>query len=103
MPLLDDELRSRLPPINSQEAEDDPIVYAKFFLPETCFTWYVTEGSPIEDDYRFFGLVIGSDWGFEPFLLSDLEAIRNTSGPDVERDMAFVEGRLNDVVPPPDL
>jgi len=43
MRLLSDELRARLPQLYSQESSDDPIVYAKFFLPGTGWTWYVTE------------------------------------------------------------
>lgn len=45
MKLLTDELRTRLPPLYSQEAEAEPKVYAKFFLPGTGWSWYVTEGS----------------------------------------------------------
>ena len=59
MKLLTDELRARLPPLYSQEAEAEPMVYAKFFLPGTGWTWYVTEGSPQEEDFLFFGFVVG--------------------------------------------
>ena len=45
MKLLTDELRAKLPALYAQSAEADPIVYAKFFLPGTGWTWYVTEGS----------------------------------------------------------
>lgn len=100
--LLTDELRSRLPPLYSQEKEADPVVYAKFFLPGTGWTWYVTEGSPQEDDYLFFGFVVGLDSEFGYFLLSELEAIRTSLDLSVERDLAFPEGRLTDIVPAPD-
>jgi hypothetical protein len=59
--LLTDQLRARLPPLYSQEAAADPVVYAKFFLPGTAWTWYVTEGSPEDEDYKFFGYVMGSN------------------------------------------
>ncbi len=36
MKLLTDELRARLPPLYSQEAEAEPMVYAKFFMPGTA-------------------------------------------------------------------
>jgi len=42
MKLLTDELRAKLPALYSQEHEADPVVYAKFFLPGTSWTWYVT-------------------------------------------------------------
>ena len=86
MKLLNDELRRKLPPLYSQEAEADPVVYAKFFL--SGWTWYVTEGSPEDDDFIFFGFVIGleEEWGH--FSLSELSA-RGPSGFPIERDLHF--------------
>jgi len=103
MKLLTDELRARLPPLYSQEAEADPIVYAKFFLPGTGWTWYVTEGSPRENDFLFFGFVVGLESEFGYFLLSELEGVRTRLGTTVEHDLHFKEGKLIDVVPAPDL
>lgn len=102
MKLLPDELRQRLPALYAQEAEADPVVYAKFFLPGTNWSWYVTEGSPREDDFLFFGFVVGQTSEFGYFLLLELEAIRGPFGFVVERDLTFREGRLTDVVPAPD-
>jgi hypothetical protein len=103
MKLLTNELRAKLPPLYSQEAEADPVVYAKFFLPGTGWTWYVTEGSPQEEDFLFFGFVVGLDSEFGYFLLSELESVRSPLlGLPVERDLTFPEGRLTDVVPAPD-
>src|ERR1700680_1540712 len=103
MKLLSDELRARLPPLYSQEAEDEPMVYAKFFLPGTGWTWYVTEGSEQEGDFLFFGFVVGLDSEFGYFRLSELESVASRLGLHVERDLAFRQGRLTDVVPAPDL
>src|SRR5882762_8105237 len=102
MKLLTDELRARLPPLYSQEAEDDPMVYAKFFMPGTGWTWYVTEGSPQGDEFLFFGFVVGLESEFGYFLLSELEGVRTPQGLSVERDLSFREGKLTDVVPAPD-
>src|ERR1700730_18429205 len=102
MKLLSDELRARLPPLYSQEAEAEPMVYAKFFLPGTGWTWYVTEGSQQEEDFLFFGFVVGLESEFGYFLLSELETIRILLALAVERDLSFPEGRLTDVVPAPD-
>jgi hypothetical protein len=102
MKLLTDELRARLPPLYSQEAEADPIVYAKFFLPGTDWTWYVTEGSPRGDDFLFFGFVVGLESEFGYFVLSELESVRTSLVVGVERDLTFTEGRLTGVVPAPD-
>jgi hypothetical protein len=102
MKLLTEELRTQLPPLYSQEAEPEPMVYAKFFLPGTGWTWYVTEGGAEGDDFLFFGFVVGLDSEFGYFLLSELEAARNSLGLGVERDLSFTKGRLTDVVPAPD-
>ena len=103
MKLLTEELRARLPALYSQEAEAEPIVYAKFFLPGTGWTWYVTEGSRQEDDFLFFGFVVGLERELGYFLLSELEAVPTPLGLGVERDLWFREGRLSDVLPAPDL
>ncbi len=103
MPLLTDDLKGRLPPLLSQEAVDDPIVYARYFLPGTIWAWYVTEGEPEDGDYLFFGFVTGLDSEFGLFRLSQLEAVTGTSGQKVELDPSFKEGKLTDVVPAPDL
>jgi hypothetical protein len=102
MELLPDELRSRLPPRYSQEADDEPIVYAHYFLPETASSWYVCEGEPEGEDYLFFGFVAFPDADFRSFLLSELQAQVGPLGQTVERDLTFTEGRLTDVVPAPD-
>ena len=78
------------------------MVHAKFFMPGTGWIWYVTEGSPQEEDFLFFGFVVGLESEFGYFLLSELESVRNKLDLGVERDLAFREGRLTDVVPAPD-
>jgi len=104
MELLPDELRSRLPPLNGQEAETDPVVYARFFVPGTELAWYPIEGEPEGEDFLFFGWTSGSWNKFDFFRLSELEAFRGLLELQrVERDPAFAAGRLTDVVPAPDL
>ena len=102
MKLLTDELRQRLPPLYSQEAEAEPTVYAKFFMPGTGWSWYVTEGGEQDGDFLFFGFVVGFESEFGYFLLSELESVTNPLGLHVERDLSFREGKLTDVVPAPD-
>ena len=103
MDLLPEELKSRLPPLLSQEAADEPTVYAKYFLPGTRWAWYVIEGEPEDGDFLFFGFVTGLDDEFGQFRLSDLGAVRGPGGETVQRDLSFTEGKLTDVVPAPDL
>jgi hypothetical protein len=54
MKLLSEELRATLPPLYAQEGNTNPIVHAKFFTPDSNWTWFVTEGSAEEDDFIFF-------------------------------------------------
>jgi Protein of unknown function (DUF2958) len=102
MSLLTDDLRTRLPPLLSQEAEGDPMVYARFHLPGSRQAWYLIEGEPDGDDYVFFGFVFGPEDEFARFRLSELDAEVGPSGETVERDLTFIGGRLTDVVPAPD-
>jgi Protein of unknown function (DUF2958) len=101
MELLPDELRSRLPPRYTQEADDDPVMYAHYFLPESGQSWYVCEGQPKGEGYLLFGFVSFPATDFREFLLSELQAKRGPLGQTVERDLAFNEGRFTDVVPAP--
>ncbi len=102
MKLLTEELRQSLPPLYSQEADPDPVVHAKFFTPDSNWTWFVTEGQAEGDDFRFFGFVRGQaeEWGY--FLLSELEAARGPLGLPVERDLHWQPGRFTDVVEAPE-
>src|SRR5262245_15259485 len=75
MRLLTAELVKRLPPLHSQEAEEEPWVSACFFLPGTKWRWFVLEGEPLADDFIFFGFVTGLANEFGRFLLSELEAL----------------------------
>ena len=102
MELLDENLRSRLPPFHSQDDEEEPMVHAHFYLRDTSLDWYVIEGQPEGDDFAFFGFVAGPRPAFRTFRLSELQSKRNSSGQTVERDATFTEGRLTDVVPAPD-
>jgi hypothetical protein len=89
MELLTEELRKILPPLYGQEGNDDPTVYIKFFTPDSNWTWFVTEGSEEDGDFRLFGFVQGqeAEWGY--FALSELQAIRGPHGLEVERDLYF--------------
>ena len=61
MKLLTEELCRILPALYSQENTADPTVHCKFFTPWSNWTWFVTEGEPEEQDFRFFGYVCGQD------------------------------------------
>ena len=98
MQLLPPELRSSLPPLYSQEHAKDPVVHAKFFTPDSSWTWFVTEGGPEGEDFLFFGYVVGleEEWGY--FALSELQAVRGPLGLAVERDLEFDPGPFAEVL-----
>lgn len=89
MQLLTTELRTQLPKLYAQENVEDPIVYLKFFTPDSSWTWYVTEGDDDNGDFRFFGYVVGfeKEWGY--FVLSELESARGPLCLPIERDLHF--------------
>jgi hypothetical protein len=91
-----DELRSLLPPLHSQEGTDDPIVYLKFFS-KSGLIWYATEGSAVDDDFVFFGFVIGleDEWG--EFSLSELATCAR-SGLVIEREAHFKPERFSRII-----
>ncbi len=93
--LLTKEILASLPPLGGQEEIVDQIAYVKYFTPDAGWTWYATEGSVEDDDFLFFGYVIGvmPEWGY--FRLSELEMIRGTLGLAVERDRFFTPGPMS--------
>ena len=99
MALLDERLRARLPPRYSQEAADEPVLYACFTIGDRA--WYVIEGEPEGGDFLFFGL-LSPAYEFREFRLSELEAVRGPMGSRVERNQTFTEGMLSDVIPAPE-
>ena len=99
MKLLTAGLRKQIPALYSQEKADPATVHAKFFCPWNNWTWFVTEGSEEDGEFRFFGYVVGheAEWGY--FLLSELEGIRGPGGLTIERDLYFKSGPTTQVIP----
>jgi len=102
MMLLTAEIKKKLPALYSNETKSvaDTMVMIKFFTPDGNWTWYVTEGSPVDADgyydtdkpkvdYMFFGLVDGAYPELGYFSLSELMSIRGHLGLPVERDRYF--------------
>jgi hypothetical protein len=84
----------------------------KFFDPVGSWTWYATEGSPVDEegyydtnkpkvDYLFFGLVVGFEKELGYFSLTELqtlkEGMRGVRALPIERDIYFTPGRLSDI------
>ena len=101
MRLMNNELADALQkyPLYSQDdKKGDTVVVAKYFFPATALTWYVTEGRREDDDYLFFGLVVGTDTSAEMgyFSLSQLSEL-NACGLKVERDIYFQPKKLSEI------
>jgi hypothetical protein len=110
--LLPEMLKEQMPPLYSQEQERDHLVHAKYFDPVSSWTWYATEGSPVDEDgyvdtnkpkvdYLFFGLVVGFETELGYFSLNELktakEGLRGLRALPIERDIHFRPQRLSEV------
>ncbi len=98
MELLTPELRASLPKLYAQEKHSDPIVHVKFFTPNSSWTWFATEGQAEENDFIFFGYVIGQfrEWGY--FSLNELSSVHGPYGLPIERDLHFTPGPMSEVL-----
>ena len=106
MKLLTQEIREKLPPLNAQDGKGgEAIVHAKFFTPDSNWTWLATEGEPILDDagseidFQFFGLVDGIEKELGYFNLSELEDVRGPMGLPIERDLHWQPKTLEEIAP----
>ena len=88
------DLRTQLPQLYSQEEVDDPKVIAKFFTPDSNWTWYATE---FDGKDTFFGLVDGFEKELGYFSLKELESIRGAFGLPIERDLWFEPTPLSEI------
>ena len=106
MKLLTQEIRKILPPLYAQEDKGGKAVaYLKLFTPDSSFTWYLTEGSPITDDcgnevdFHFFGLVDGLEKELGYVALSELQGVRGPLGLPIERDLWWKPKTLEEIAP----
>lgn len=94
MTLLTQEILKKLPKMYSSENEKDPMVWSKFFTPDSNWTWYIMEFDGID---TFFGLVDGFEKELGYFSLKELQSIRGHLGLPIERDMYFKPCRLSEL------
>lgn len=122
MKLLTKEMMLRIPPLYSQENNPDPIVQAKFFTPDSNWTWYVLEGSgkaiirgeeetfPLDvirsktvaslvEDVIFFGLVEGFEDELGYFSLNEIGKATGPYGLHIERDLHWKPKPISQVWP----
>lgn len=81
--------------MGEQEGDKDPTVNAVFYFPLSEWIWFATEGQPVNDDFLFFGYVIGleREWGY--FCLSELESVA-TNGIRVCREDGHIPRPLSE-------
>ena len=97
MKLLTKELEAKLPPLYSQDGKGyEAIALAKFFTPDSNWSWYVTEYDPVER--VCFGLVEGFEKELGYFSLDELESIKGPLGLAIERDIYFEPTKLQDLL-----
>lgn len=99
--LINEEIANTLPPLYSNEQIGlEALALIKYFTPDSSWTWYASEGSPVDEDgyfdtgkekvdYLFFGLVIGWEIELGYFSLSELQSARGALGLPVERDLYY--------------
>lgn len=80
----------------------------KYFMPDGSWTWYASEGAPVDEDgyfdtdkekvdYLFFGLVSGWEIEFGYFSLSELQSVRGALGLPIERDLYYEPKTLQEL------
>jgi len=96
MLLLTKALEARFASVGRQEEKrDEALVIAKFFTPDSSWTWFATEFDP---EYReFFGLVVGFEAELGYFSLGELEASKGPLGLPIERDLHWTEKTVREV------
>ena len=99
--LLPQEIRAGLPPLYSQEALGlHALAVVKFFTPDSNWTWYASEGSPVDEDgyydtdkpkvdFCLFGLVCGHEVELGYYSLRELETVTGPRRMPIERDLHF--------------
>lgn len=107
--LLPKEIQKKLPALYSNEALGlQAIAQVKFFTPDAGWTWYASEGSPVDEDghcntdkekvaFILFGLVVGFEIELGYFDLGELEDVRGPLGLPIERDLYFQPKTLEEL------
>jgi hypothetical protein len=104
--LLPQEIRKKLPPLYAQDGKGGKaIAYVKFFTPDSNWTWWAVEGSPVKNkkgkevDFHFFGLVNGLEKELGYFSLKELEKVQGPMGLPIERDLYWQPKMLEEIAP----
>ena len=97
MQLMTEELRKKLPPLDSQDGlGGKAIAYGKWFTPDAGWTFYATE---FDGKDTFFGLVDGHERELGYFSLAELQKVRGPMGLPIERDLHWKPKTLREIAP----
>jgi len=77
-------LAATVPALFATEHELDPVVYAKLYMPDAGWMWYITEYDPA--GRRGFGFVRGQE-DLVYISLDDLATVRGPRGLAIEREL----------------
>ena len=96
MQLMTEELKKTLPKMYSSEDTklEDKIVYAKFFTPDSNWTWFILEW---DGEDTLFAMVHGHFEELGNVSLSELQSVRGPMRLQVERDLHFSPIRYGDI------
>lgn len=98
--LLPAPLLAQLPLLGAQRRVIEPMVYARFWVPDGAWQFYVTEGEPAGTDYQLYGLLMASedemDWNWQEVRWSELARAAG-----LVLDSEFIPGTVPDAVPYP--
>jgi hypothetical protein len=94
MRLLTKMLRKQLPKLGATDGVDQKICIAKFFSPDSNWTWF-----PVEYDGSdlFFGAIAGMEFELGYFRLSELEETTGPLGLHIERELYFKPTPLSEI------
>ena len=97
MRLMSQKLRDKIPPLYAQDGKGGgAIVYAKFFTPDSHWTWHACQ---YDGEDTLFGLVDGHEKELGYFSLAELEELTGPMGLPVERDLYFKPTTLAKIAP----
>jgi len=99
-PLLPDALRAQLTMLHAQRNSIEPMLYARYHVPDEAWQFFVAEGEPAGTDHIFSGLLMASedeaDWNWVEMRLSELITV-----PGARLDGEFTAAPFPDAVPFP--
>lgn len=98
MKLLTKAVLKRLQPLGSTDGQGmDAIAQAKFFTPDSNWTFYATEFDGVD---TFYGMIFGHEQEMDYASLAALQRARGPLRLPMERDLYFEPTKLSDITNP---